>query len=318
MENNSRPENLTVYSIRAILFSPVINVFLFSTFWALEIFIAKLAYMQGAEILPFSLQSFSITLVILSVIILPAKWKKLFKINKRIFFWILIANAILLGMGGFLASAGLAMTTAINAAFLTHFSTVATVIIAYFVLREKINAPKVFSIFLILVGTYLLVTGGTGIVPRIGDVLVLLACVAWAVGAVINRKILKKTAVDQDIISLLRPVAGIPVIIFFIIISPIYPQPVREIFQADIFQLNYIGFALIHSAFLSLTWIFANRSLKTASASYMVMMSSITPIIVTVLAMVFLSEQLKIIQSVGIVLIIVSSILTHLIKTHEH
>lgn len=318
MENNTRPENLTVHSLRNFFISPVLNVILFSTFWALEIFIAKLAYMQDAEILPFSLQSFSVTLIILSVLILPAKWPKLFQIRKHILFWILTANAILLGLGGFLASAGLAMTTAINAAFLTHFSTVATVIIAYFALGEKINAPKVLSIFLILVGTYLLVTGGAGIVPRIGDILVLMACIAWAVGAVINRKILKKTKVDQDIISLLRPVAGIPVIIFFIIISPIYPQPVKEIFQADIFQINYIGFVLMHSIFLSLTWIFANRSLKSASASYMVMMSSTTPILVTVLAMVFLSEQLKIIQSVGVVLIIASGILTHMIKTHEH
>lgn len=305
-------------SLKKYHYSPIINVTLFSTFWALEIFVAKLAFSSGAEILPFSLQSFSLTLLILSVLILPSKWKKLFNIKKHTLVWVLIANAILLGIGGFLASAGLAMTTAINAAFLTHFSTVATVVIAFFVLKEKINTTKILSIILILIGSYLLVTGGAQIAPQTGDILVLLACIAWALGAVINRRILKKTTVDHDIISLLRPVAGIPVIIFFIILSPLYPQPVREIFQANIFQLNNIGYVILHALFISLTWIYANRSLKSGSASYMVMMSSITPIIVTVLAMVFLSELVQYLQFIGIILILASGFLTHLVKTHEH
>jgi len=37
--------------------SPFVNVVLFSVFWTIQIFVTKLGFLEGAEIIPFSVQS---------------------------------------------------------------------------------------------------------------------------------------------------------------------------------------------------------------------------------------------------------------------
>ena len=49
----------------------LINVTLFSVFWALQIFISKLGFNAGAKAVPFTLQSAFVALIILAIIVLP-------------------------------------------------------------------------------------------------------------------------------------------------------------------------------------------------------------------------------------------------------
>ena len=48
--------------MKRILQSPLGNVLLYSLFWALEIFITKIAFLNGAQVIPFTIQSSLITL----------------------------------------------------------------------------------------------------------------------------------------------------------------------------------------------------------------------------------------------------------------
>jgi drug/metabolite transporter (DMT)-like permease len=60
-----------------------------------------------------------------------------------------------------------------------------------------------------------------------------------------------------------------------------------------------------------MAWIFLYRTLKISTASYLTMMSMITPVIVSVLAVIFLDESLIWIQLIGAALIILSGILVY-------
>ena len=296
--------------MKYLIQSPLTNVLLFSIFWASEIFIAKIAFLNGAKVVQFSLQSFFLSLIILSLLVLPKKINNLKKIPFKILKWLLLANAILLGIGGFLGNLGIQLTTAVNAGFITQFTIVTTTFFAFLILKEKATITRVLSIIMIMIGTYFLITNGQLIFPHIGDLVLLFACIAWGLGPVLIKKVLKNTNVDPDIISFLRPVAGIPLLLFFILFSPFYPPSIQKIFQINIFEVRTIIYVILNAIFLSLTWIFANRSLKVASASYTVVMSSITPILVSLLATIFLREQIKNMQFIGILLIIASGIFT--------
>ncbi len=294
--------------------SALVNILLFSIFWAIEIFIAKLAFNAGAQVIAFTLQSSFLTLIILSIYILPTKLKELKKIPfhtiKRLFF----ANAIHMGLGGFLGNAGIQLTTAINAGFLSQFTLVSGTIFAWLILKEKMTMAKIISVFTIIVGTFLLITKGQLIIPYIGDLFLILACICWGLGLVLVRKTLKNTSINSDFVSLIRPVAGIPIIILFIFLSPMYPSSLQKIFQVNIFDLHQTLYVILSGIIVSFVWIFANRTLKLASASYTSMMSSITPILVALLATIFLNERIEGIQFIGILLIISSSLVTHYLK----
>jgi len=304
--------------IESFFKTPLTNVLFFSLFWAAEIFTAKLAFLGGAQVVPFSIQSFFLALIILALYILPTKLKTFKKIPFSVFLWLLLANGILLGLGGFLGNAGIQLTTAVNAGFLTQFTTVTTTIFAWLILKEKITRAKVVSLIVILLGTFLLVTKGQLIIPHLGDLLLILACIAWSFGPVLIRRVIKNTTIDPDIATILRPAAGIPVILLFVALSPLYPEQLQKVFHVNIFEVREAFFVILNAIFISLTWIFVNRTLKVASASYTALLSSVTPILVALLAMNFLHERLEMIQFVGIFLIITSSYISQYFKFHEH
>jgi drug/metabolite transporter (DMT)-like permease len=298
--------------------SPLVNVLLFSIFWALEIFITKFAFVSGAQIIPFTIQSSFLTLLILSVYVTMRRLKELKAVPFKTILWILLANAIHMGIGGFLSNAGIQYTTAINAGFLTQFLVVTGTLLAWVILKEKLTLAKILSVCMIMVGTFFLTTNGKFIVPHIGDLLIIGACFAWAVGGILVRKILKDSPVNADIISFFRPIAGIPILLLFMLFSPLYPAPLQTIFHVNIFTIYQPLYVTLNAIFVSLVWIFVNRTLKVASASYTAILPSITPIIIAVLAIIFLHESITVIQSVGIILILASSIVAHYLQFDKH
>lgn len=298
--------------------SPLVNVLLVAIIWSFEVFIAKLALLAGAKVVTFTIQTYLVTFFLLFIFVAPIIVKEIKKIPSRALKEIMIANAFHNGIGGFFSYIGILLTTAINAGFLLQFTTVTTSTLAWIFLKEKMTKSKAVTITTILIGTFLLVTNGSFNIPHIGDMLILLACLSWSLATVIIRKNLKKSEINPDIISFLRPIAGIPIQIGLVILAPWYPLPIRSTFTLSLFDFRYGGYVIIHGLLVALLWIFLNRTLKLASASYMTMMTSLTPIIVAVLAMVFLHEALTVIQWFGAILILSSSVVTQYLKVEKH
>src|SRR6266702_4911015 len=95
------------------------------------------AFVGGAQIIPFTIQSSFLTFLILSVYIFATRLKELRSLPLKTLLWILLANAIHMGIGGFLSNAGIQYTTAINAGFLTQFLVVTGTFLAWIILKEK-------------------------------------------------------------------------------------------------------------------------------------------------------------------------------------
>ncbi len=303
---------------KALATSAFLNVLLFSLFWALQVFVSKLAFNAGAKIVPFTVQSLALCIFLITPYILLSKRHRLKQIPRRVVASLLVASAVHGGLGSFFANAGVSLTTAINAGFLLQFSTVTTTVLARFVLGERMNASKLVTIVTITVGTFLLVTKGHLDSFRGGDALILLACTAWSTGNVLVRKILKDHELDGDVVTFFRPLAGLPVTLVAIMLAPIYPTKLRSTFEVNLFEFNAVGYLLLASAFTVALWLFLNRTLKIASASYMSMMSSLTPVLVAILALVFLHESLAAIQWTGVILIIASGYFTQLLRVDKH
>jgi drug/metabolite transporter (DMT)-like permease len=304
--------------MKPIADSPFANVIAFSAFWALQVFVSKLAFNHGADVLPFSVQSTVLSVIFISLYVFAMKQNELRNVPRSVIPALVAASAIHGGFGGFLANAGVALTSAINAAFLLQFSTVTTAILAWAVLKERMTTSKAITVVVIMVGTLLLVTKGHLDPPHIGDILIIGACLCWSMGNVLIRLVLRTHRLDGDVVTLFRPLCGLPVMLFFVATAPLYPGRVQRSLEGNYFDLSHLGLTALAALLAVLLWVFLNRTLRIASASYMTMMSSLTPILVAVLALIFLHDSLALIQWAGAILIIGSSYVTQIQRVAEH
>jgi len=287
---------------------------MFSAFWAFQIFVAKLGFIAGAMVLPFQVVMLVAAMATLAVLILPRSGPelgKLFKHHPDLFWRLFLANGLQAGLGTCLSIIGIALTDAINAGFLVKLATVTTILFAWLLLKENLSGLKVAVVFVMLFGAYLLTTKGQTLLPRTGDLFVLGACFCWSLGNVLVRKILRTQAVNADVVTIQKPLASLPVFSVLIGISLFYPEilgNLNNVLKCCMFSPIYIPYALGSGFFLGMAWIYLYRTLHIATASYMTLMSMATPIIVSVLAMVFLDERLVWIQAVGGGLIILSGV----------
>ena len=287
---------------------------MFSAFWAFQIFVAKLGFIAGAMVLPFQVAMVLTAMVTLGILILPrsgVELTRLFKQNPAVFWRIFLANGLQAGLGTCLSIIGIALTDAINAGFLVKLATVTTILFAWLLLNENMSRRKLAVVFVMLFGAYLLTTKGQTLLPRVGDLFIFGACVCWSLGNVMVRKILRTQAVHADVVTMQKPLASLPIFLALVGISVYYPEllgNLNSVLKCCTFSLAYIPYALGSGIFLAMAWIYLYRTLHLATASYMTLMSMATPIIVSVLAVVFLDERLVWIQVVGAGLIILSGV----------
>ena len=297
--------------------SPAFNVLMFSTFWALQIFFAKLGFNAGALVLPFQLLINIIAFFILVILILPRvkdQFKQLFKNQKPLFWKLYLANGIQAGLGTSLAMVGIALTDAVNAGFLVKFTAVTTIFFAWIMLKERLTPLKIVTVILMLIGVYLLTTKGQALVPKPGDIFLIAACFCWSLGSVLIRKFLKDQRLDPDVVTMQKPLASIPILLVLVGIAMAINTTIG--FADDLFNccsVNSVDFiyGLLTGFCLAMAWIFVYRALKVSTASYLTLMSMLTPVIVAVLAILFLGESLVWVQAIGTGLILISGIVIY-------
>lgn len=299
--------------IKTLSSSPLFNVMLFSIFWAFQIFVAKLGFIAGALVLPFQMMMVIVAIITLSIILFPGSGRKLvimLKQQPRLFWDLFLANIIQAGLGTFLSIIGIAMTAAINAGFLVKMATVSTILFAWLILGERLSKLKVAVVFIMLFGAYLLTTKGHGLLPLVGDLYILAACVCLSLGNILVKKAMKEQAASADVVTMQKPFASLVFFSAITGISVFYPTAfggLSDTLRYYPFVPESIPYALGSGISLAMAWIYLFRTLKLATASYMTLMSMATPIIVSLLAMVFLGENLIWIQVVGAGLIILSA-----------
>lgn len=140
---------------------------------------------------------------------------------------------------------GLHYTTAVNASLFGNAEMVFLTLFAFIVMREPFMRLHLFSILTIIAGILVIVFRGftEPFIFRMGDLLLILSCFAYATGSSIFSKYLHRS--DPQIVMLVRSATAITA---FIVIAPLIGHPIFTEVQS--FPLQFLP-ALIGFGFLS-------------------------------------------------------------------
>lgn len=112
------------------------------------------------------------------------------KLNRSDYLW--LAAAVLFGgvLGPLLLMLGLALTSAANASLLLNLEAVLTSVIAWTFFREHFNSRIIIGMVVIVIGAAMITLEG---IPQaeggLGELLILIACLSWALDNNVTRKV---------------------------------------------------------------------------------------------------------------------------------
>ncbi len=273
----------------------LVYVSLFSIFWSFLIIFNKFVLNLGINPAIYGMYRLVIGFIILTFYVSIIRKQKLHLPN-RTNIRNLLSMGVFLSLGFLAAIFGLEMSTSINYGFIIKSSVIFTPTLAFFFLDENFSKTKIFLIPTFIFGIYLISTNGKLIVPHKGDMLILLGAFCFSIANIISKKLTKK--MNSNNIAIYR---NLITACFFFVFSLIF---LRNLIPNVPFL--YLIIAGIISGIADL---FLMKTIDISSVSYLSMMSVITPIIVSVISFLFLKESFTIIQAIGGIIIIISSVL---------
>jgi len=194
----------------------------------------------------------------------------------------------------YLQTIALSHTSAVNFSFLYRTVVVFTIILAYFFFKEQITKKKWLLAGLILFGSYLLTTNGHGIHLTIGDFYTFLYA---ASAAFITNILIKHTVAKMhpDLSGAAISIISTTTLVTLALIrSKIYiPQHLPLIILGSILSISVTAVR--------------NRAYQNATASFVTMIVSLTPVFVAFLSYPLLHERLGVVETIGGLIIIGST-----------
>lgn len=224
--------------------------------------------------------------------------KKLEPRDYRLLLYIGLINTLLVSLVEIFA---LKYTQAINYSFLIRSSLLFTIVFAYLFLDEKISRKKIIISVFLLVGIYFVSTNGSTIKFSPGDLLTLLEAALISFGNTILGKIAIKRMSSSLSASGSFLAGFLPVVLLGVFTHSI-------VVPISYWLIILLALSTIAGANLRF------KAYKVASASYIAMLYSFTPVLVTIAAIPLLGERLGIFQSIGVLLIIAASVFTEKLK----
>jgi len=278
-------------------------VILFSIQWSISILIYKLGLKKGLDPIALSVQIFLIAalLIFLYTSFFKAKYYK--TINRKNIYWILLAGTAGAGLGGILSFIGLNLSTSINYGFIIKTSTIFSILFAFIFLKEKLSWYKGVLSAVLLVGAYLISTGGVRLVPHIGDILIIASGICFSIANVIMRFLRKRA--HPDVLTAFR-----------LLFASLFALGFALIIGSDIFNFEYPILTILGGISTGIQMILITRALQVTTVSYVTMMTMLTPVLVAFLGIIMLGEILNIYHVLGGIIIIISGILIS--KTDIH
>lgn len=268
--------------------------FLAVIFWALMIIIAKYIYLLGGNV-------YNVTFW--STVMSSPFWLVMLFRRKAEFRKISLDSLfILLGMG-LISSVGVVLTEAlalkysqaINYSFLIRTVILFTFLFAAIFLKEKITLKKLVLAVVILGGAYLLTTNGKNLVFARGDIFTLVEAALIAFG----NTVLGKLAVQKMPPLFSAAAASLIGIIPLVIIAG---------YNQAIYWPATIGLIFLWTIAFILLTLMRFTAYQYASAAYLTMMYSLTPVLVSLMALTLLQEEMTALQIVGGGLIVLAGV----------
>ncbi len=183
---------------------------------------------------------------------------------------------------------------ATNFSFINRTVILFTMLLAWIFLGEKLTLKKNILAILIIAGSYLLITKAQGLSLTLGDSFTLLE--AFLIGV---SNILAKVAVTK-----MSPFLTAS----FVFLISIIPTGIVAHINKGISVPEYPFLLLIIAALYTILSVFRYKALEIASASYVTMIFSFTPVMVSLMAIFLLQETLLPVQILGGILIILAGV----------
>lgn len=276
----------------------LVLVTLMSIVWAVLIILSKLILNKGVDVFTFLFQMISLATFFVALYVLLFHRSELVVPSRGLLPKLLLIAIIGTAAANIVGYYGLEHSSSINYGFLVKTTVVFTVILAHFLLGEELNLHKAMLVVLLLMGVYLITTEGRELIPNKFDILIVLSAFFYALANNISKIALKD--IKSESLSLYRMLFG-SVFVFIFVYS----------FQDGMFSVRYPIYIVAASLHLAALMLLIYKTLRITSVSYLSMMSMFTPIIVTIIGIIFLDEKFTPIQAVGGFLIIMSGIGIH-------
>lgn len=223
--------------------------------------------------------------------------------------WMPVVVLGTLGVGGYNTFAYLALqyTTAINATMLNSLMPVATVLLAWVLLRRPLKRLEALGVGVSVIGVLVIVTQGH--LARVaelqlnpGDLWMLVAVIVWGLYTVGLHW--RPNSVDPMLMLAAMMLVGV------IVLAPAWAW---ELSQGRHIALNAgsvsaIAYTAIFPSFLG--YVFYNRGVAMVGPSHSALFLNLTPVFATVLSIVFLDELPVFYHGIGIALILAGIWLT--------
>lgn len=201
---------------------------------------------------------------------------------------------------------GIRETTATNASLIMGLNPSTTAVLAYLLLREKVNSTQWCGIFLSLAGVLFLVTKGSWHMIENwqlnrGDLIIFTGQISWALYTILGRKVMAQ-------------MSSMAATTWSSVIGTIMLGIIVGYFNIPLdYQLGFVGtgcliYMIIGSGLLAFYW--WNKGVQGVGVHKAAVFANLIPLFGVVLSVIFLGEKMEIAQGLGGIFILCGLALT--------
>jgi len=209
---------------------------------------------------------------------------------------------------------GLHYTTAVNSTIINALSPLLTIIVAAWLIRERLSGRQVTGGITGLIGVIILITGGSAAFWKtesfnIGDLIIFFAVIIWAFYSVFASKVMRhRSSLSATALS---TVIGTP-FLCLIAISEIITMP-PNLDVKTVLSVVYLG--IVPAAIGFYAW---NKGVELLGPGRAAIFVNTLPLYGALLGYMFLDERIGLEHLTGGILIIVSGMIAAKSKTEAH
>lgn len=294
---------------------PYLALILAHLIWGANFVVAKIT-LQEFPPLTLALLRFALASLLLAPFFL-AETKKI-KIDKKDLPKLIAVGIFIITLNITFFFEGIKRTTAIDASFLTLLIPSFSVLLGWWILKEKVYLVNLFGIALgfigalVIVGLPQIITGTISPQIMIGNLLIVLASIFWVLGVTISKKLLSKYS--TLVITAIAFLVG--TITFFVPATFEYiqnPDWLTQVSVIGILGLVFMTLLSSISAYFLFEWGLSKTSITTAD-----LFQYIEPFAATALAVTLLGEKISTGFLIGGILIAIGAFLGTLSKEAHH
>jgi drug/metabolite transporter (DMT)-like permease len=212
---------------------------------------------------------------------------------------ILLSIGIVAGFGFLAFFNGLKLTTAGRAAFLHKLLPLFVTILAFAFLKEKIKRKQLYAMLVMILGAYLVSYSAISLDIALGDLLVIVATILFAVENIISKYAMINNE-SNFVVSFCRMFFASLVLFSIVFIIGNANQLLLLTYE----QILYIGLSVSLLFLYVFFWYYSIRLIKVSKASTLLLLS---PLISLFLSYLFLEESLLLLQVMGSILILLGA-----------